>query len=246
MQAFSLLIVLGLIQTVTANAQFRGPTPTPAPTVIPTITPVPTPALDQELMDLANDVRAAQFTLTIDQRTKIEDQIKMIRKTLNNSRSQGAYACVSRNNDGRSPFMLASSNGIKMQKIQGTLYQKSADCQAADYSIRILPTTSLACTSRDQDGRGPWIMGLLNEKNQFVRLDNAVALNLADCLKLEQDLVLQEDQTTGLFCASKGGDGKSPFVMTKVDLLTGRLEWSSQIFSDLQHCNQNLGFSQGY
>jgi hypothetical protein len=152
----------------------------------------------------------------------------------------GPYACVPLNRDARNPYALALLSGIRTASISGTIYQRMDDCTKAMDAVRSTPAGPLVCSSRDRDGRGPWILGSIQD-GRFIRFERAVSTSLDACIKMSNDLIVGEDGTTGTFCSSKNGSGLPPFAIMAVDLPTGRLELGNSFFNDLAKCNRNLG-----
>ena len=159
------------------------------------------------------------------------------------SATPGPYACVPAHRDGRNPYTLALLSGIQTTFIPGTSYQRMEDCTQAMDSVRNTPSNPLLCTSRDRDGRGPWILGMI-QNGRHVRFDRAVSTSLGACIKMSQDLILSEDAKTGVYCSSKNGSGLGPYSIMGVDLETGQVQIGGSYFSELSKCNRNLGIIQ--
>jgi hypothetical protein len=197
--------------------------------------------LDDDMAKVTTEVKTKGPTLSLDQKTQIATQIKAIRAIIGSTGTQSNFACVSRGNDGRSPYMLAASTGTKMLKVNGTSYQKNDDCNSALTGMRETPLSSIVCTSRDGDGRSPWNMGIITQNNTYIRLNKAVSNTLETCQAMVTNLIIEDDAINALYCSSKNGDGRSPYAVTKMDLRTGANEIGSNIFGDLAQCNRNLG-----
>ena len=159
------------------------------------------------------------------------------------SAAPGPYACVPAHRDGRNPYTLAHLSGIQTTFIPGTSYQRMEDCTQSMDAVRNTPLSPLLCTSRDRDGRGPWILGMI-QNGRHIRFDRAVSTSLGACIKMSQDLILSEDAKSGVYCSSKNGSGLPPFAIMEVDLESGQVQIGNSFFSELSKCNRNLGISQ--
>jgi hypothetical protein len=158
------------------------------------------------------------------------------------SAAPGPYACVPMHRDARNPYALAILSGIQTTILPGTAYQRMDDCTQAMDSVRPTPQSPLLCTSRDRDGRGPWILGMIQD-GRHVRFDRAVSTSLGACIKMSQDLIISDDGRSGIYCSSKNGSGLGPFAIMGVDLETGQVQIGGSYFSELSKCNRNLGIS---
>ncbi len=156
------------------------------------------------------------------------------------SGSPGPFACVPAHRDGRNPYALALLSGIQTTLIPGTSYQRMEECTQAMDALRNTPLSPLLCTSRDRDGRGPWILGMI-QNGRHVRFDRAVSTSLGSCIKMSQDLILSDDGKSGIYCSSKNGSGLGPYAIMGVDLETGTVQIGGSFFSELSKCNRNLG-----
>jgi hypothetical protein len=79
-------------------------------------------------------------------------------QALNTSRyiAGATLMCVSRDNDGRAPFSLASL-GNQITRLPRTLTNSVGDCNGLLSSLRPSPNGQVVyCTSRDNDGRAPF------------------------------------------------------------------------------------------
>jgi hypothetical protein len=78
--------------------------------------------------------------------------------------------CLSRDNDGRAPWLLANIDGTSVTKIPATLVDSLDKCQAFLRDLRPRGANATFCGSRDNDSRAPYqAMNLNVETNEVTR-----------------------------------------------------------------------------
>ena len=74
-----------------------------------------------------------------------------------------SFICLSRDNDGRAPFQMASLKGIDVHRYSSTTTQANEACLSFVQSLRYQGGSELIfCGSRDNDGRAPFQLVSLN------------------------------------------------------------------------------------
>ena len=132
------------------------------------------------------------------------------------SSANGAVlVCVSRDDDGRNPWVVASmkDDGTTL-KLPGVLFKTFDQCKAAVSSSRnILDSFSLLCTSRDGDGRTPFEIFKVSSDNTVTN-EGLVFKEFEDCTASLQKA--KQTPKSIIACASRDGDGRDPWALFAV------------------------------
>lgn len=94
------------------------------------------------------------------------------------------YACVDRDADNRRPYMAFSMGPrpFQMRKITGHLFASYNSCRQQLQSIKLTRRGDLLfCSDRDNDGRSPYVMVRLNEREQSFEPLTDTFRTMTDC-----------------------------------------------------------------
>lgn len=150
--------------------------------------------------------------------------------------------CVSRDNDGISPYVFGIRKDVDIEKIPGTKFGSIQDCQMSLTYARYFRTSALACVSRDGDGMNPWILGMFSYQRGFERIADSASSSLSDCIYLAGRLIHRHHSETVLYCTSRDRDSMGPYVAASINLENGLTRKGSDHFSDLQSCWASLSY----
>jgi hypothetical protein len=203
-------------------------------------------ALAQSIPDLGREAsyiarwiqRDAQY-LSAEDRSDISQNLNSIRSILE-GRSTGGYGsqytCVSRDNDGQNPYVIAVKEGVNLIRLKET-FNSNQSCQAALGSTRPLGGVTLMCVSKDNDGSNPFQIGILNSSG-IIRIGRTVSSNAVEC---QATLNKMRPNRGGVsLCASKDNDGQRPYVAMNIILATGAIEVGSESFTEISACERFL------
>jgi hypothetical protein len=147
--------------------------------------------------------------------------------------------CVSRDNDGQNPFVLArfTPEG-QLVPVAGAVYGTLGDCRTAAGATRAAGAATLVCASRDNDGQNPWTLGLVDAEGQATHLGEFVFGTLTDCLSALQSGVTLAGELT--LCTSRDGDGQNPFVPVAIDAAGARTRLAVLVYGAFDQCRVSL------
>lgn len=105
------------------------------------------------------------------------------RAALSSIRSLGrtGLLCVSRDADGRSPYQLASLVGAKISRLDRTQVSTQQECATLLNELRPRRGQVTFCSSRDRDGRSPYVAVSLNVNDGSVQVGTEVFDKLTGC-----------------------------------------------------------------
>ena len=89
--------------------------------------------------------------------------------------------CLSRDNDGQAPWLLANIDGTSVTKISATQVNSLDKCQGFLRDLRPRGNTAAFCGSRDNDGQAPYQAMLLNVDTNQVTRGTEVFSSVAQC-----------------------------------------------------------------
>lgn len=92
-----------------------------------------------------------------------------------------AFLCASRDQDGRSPWTIASLRGTQLQRLQGVSYNSKESCQIGLRGLLIQGSVATTCVSRDNDGRAPFVAAEIDLQNLSIRKGNESFNSMASC-----------------------------------------------------------------
>ncbi|QLY24545.1 hypothetical protein [Bdellovibrio sp. KM01] len=192
---------------------------------------------------IAMELRYRGHELSQSQREQINKSLDSIRRVLDGDLEgpggggDSRYTCVSRDNDGRAPYSLAIREGINVTRLQIT-YDTLPSCEQAMNLIRYIGYKGLICTSRDNDGREPTLLALLNG-GQAARISKTV-MNKADCLETLR--TLRPDRNNNIvMCVSRDADGRNPYVALNLNMNNGSVQTGTETFNNIADCKKFIG-----
>lgn len=198
--------------------------------------------LIREAYRTADAVKNDARYLSPEQKFRIREQLAAIRDTLNgdNGGSYGGQSltCVSRDNDGRGPYVLAIREGINVRRLSGTTVNSTNECQRMADTIRYVEGRALLCVSRDNDGRSPWSMAMLGRQGEIVKINYTTTNNFQECAGKIRTLRPSRGEVT--FCASRDNDGRSPYAAVSLNLNTMQTQLGGETFRTPAECEQFL------
>lgn len=151
---------------------------------------------------------------------------------------QNRPVCISRDNDGRSPFIIGirDEQTLQVTRMSALVFDSTAACQEAiDNTARFGPNVYL-CASRDADGKRPI---------SLYSVDFARAQKLPLVFDSTQDCTgtVQRARVTSqvlAICASRDHDGRSPFRAFTINHATRNITPVGDIYQDLGTCQASL------
>ena len=190
------------------------------------------PDIERQAFDLAMQIGRQGQSLALGQRQQIAADLQAVGELVA-GHSRPKFACVSRDNDGRSPWALGLRNGVDVKQL-GVVYASVDECEAAKRESRMVRTSTLMCVSRDRDGRAPWVVGALDGSGAVTLFRATVTQDLPSCAAFLKRFVIAGD--AALFCGSRDDDGRAPFVPASVDLSTLAVTKGSTVFTTVEKC----------
>jgi hypothetical protein len=201
--------------------------------------------IEQEAQSLAYDLQREGRYLSEGQRMQIARNLESIRRIMagdvghpNPPPSYGNYTCVSRDNDGRNPYVLGYRQGVNVTRISGETFNTNQECSVAISQSRQLQGRTVMCVSRDNDGRNPYQLAVLNG-TQISRVQRTMVNSKDECLSLLQTLRPRREGMT--FCTSRDNDGRNPYVAAILNLSSNSVQVGTETFSDKASCERFLG-----
>jgi hypothetical protein len=192
--------------------------------------------IERDSARLASEIRRHGPGLSASRRDQIAAQLQAIRDILygHGGGSGDSYACVSRDNDGRGPYVIGLRSGISVQRVPGTTYERVVTCESALQGLRQIGSLTLACVSRDNDGRGPWVLGSLDGRGGLAKISASMTSTFESCQSLMDRTVVRGNDA--LYCASRDNDGRGPYVAASIDIFNGSTQKGRESFSELEAC----------
>lgn len=143
--------------------------------------------------------------------------------------------CVARDDDGRSPWVLAHvTSDFRVIKNQNVKFNSKQNCESFSTQTVSISRGEVMCASKDGDDRAPWAMYLMRSGNISV-LDELFFASRRECVDSMSAPVFNGKIT---FCAAKDADGSRPYIIAQLDTFTGRLsKIANQTFNTMRDCN---------
>lgn len=187
--------------------------------------------------EILTELRFGETSLTSSQKAEIQGHLDAIVDILmGQSQPNQNFTCVSRDNDGQNPWMLASREFNQVNRIAGTVVKTKAECENLLISGRKISGGTMLCVSRDNDGQNPYALAIL-KGSSLSKLPKAVSRTLGDCQQTMRDL--KKTQEGMIFCASRDSDGAAPFVTIGI-----RRDLSASVgnetFRSYEDCTQSI------
>lgn len=122
------------------------------------------------------------------------------------------FVCVSRDNDGAAPYVLAQRIGADFTRYEHAVYATQMDCMAAaNAPVDLGPGPLWICASRDAEGRAPFALVPRAVDPSRPRL---VYGSLSECTDAASLAVHEADGA--LVCASRDRDGIDPWSIFRI------------------------------
>ncbi|WP_413575366.1 hypothetical protein ACLVWU_13680 [Bdellovibrio sp. HCB290] len=188
---------------------------------------------------VAMELRYRGHELSDSQLDLINKNLDSIRRVLDGDLDQGSelrLICISRDNDGRSPYVLAKREGVNTIR-SAAVYSSIQDCENAIRTARVIGDRALVCSSKDDDGREPTVLTLLwLDASKKIPYSVTTQADCADNLKMMRP----DRSNTVTFCASKDGDSRNPFIAVSLNLNNNSVQKSTAVFNTISECRQFL------
>ncbi len=140
------------------------------------------------------------------------------------------FTCVSRDNDGAAPYVLAQRIGVDFTRYEHAVYATTLEClEAASAPVDLGLGPLWICTSRDEDGDAPFA---LVERAVDSRPPRLVYGSLEECTDAASLAVRETDGS--LVCASRDRDGIDPWSVFRVG--SGSPEPTDLVFDTVDAC----------
>jgi len=167
-----------------------------------------------------------------------QDNDKVIHSRHSQRRSREEFKCVSRDNDGQRPYVMAIRNNstYEVTKLRNLVFSNIQDCENNINELALVDDDVFTCASRDSDGSRPYSLFILDQR-QASRL----ALTYSDIgtckTSLSKSRITRE---VVALCASRDNDGSRPWVIHTIDRDTRALKKTMETFSTIEECYRNL------
>ncbi|MCK6597017.1 MAG: hypothetical protein L6Q37_01525 [Bdellovibrionaceae bacterium] len=197
-------------------------------------------SIQRQSQEIAADLKEEARYLSQDQIQKIARNLESIRRIMNNSSDPTDfpdYSCVSRDNDGRNPYVLGYRNGVDVVRIPGESFSTKEDCQTALASTRQVRRRTLLCVSRDSDGRTPYQLSILDGA-KINKIPYTVSSDKSQCQQTLKELKTQGQNV--IFCTSRDNDGRTPYIAISLNLIDISVKKGSETFTNISDCKQFL------
>ncbi|NCN27774.1 hypothetical protein GW915_09380 [bacterium] len=199
--------------------------------------------LSELAYEVASEVDLAEYRLSPSQKQEIARNLNDILRSLDGRgrppREQTRLVCVSRDDDGRAPYMIGVKEDlVTIKKVSKTVIQDKEDCEQIVEKARLARMGTLVCGTRDNDGRSPFILLLLDTKNAVARsLAYSATSSKEQCLAQLNDAVIYRESFG--FCGSRDNDGRAPWSIVLVDK-DGQTRKGNDTYSSYEECANNI------
>jgi hypothetical protein len=148
---------------------------------------------------------------------------------------QAGKICLARDNDGRAPWIIGEFIEGQVVRYQNLIFDEIEQCRrAVSFALKHREMTWL-CSSKDRDGRNPWILYRLHEGSATPQ-GNVYYSNFDNCTSATQKSKRSADSF--LLCASRDQDGRNPWNIYQLTPTSSqRTELSYNTFAS---CNEAL------
>jgi hypothetical protein len=161
----------------------------------------------------------------------------------NSDRPQpSSFFCTDRDRDNRSPFVYAYHNArYEVVRLTDVVFGSLRGCEEALEQTLRVGSLNLACADRDGDNRRPFIAFQADRlNNRVVRMEGHTFNSAQSCYNQLQSIKLTR-RGDRLFCTDRDGDGRSPYIMMKIDEQGFRFsQVNTRFFSSLNECLREL------
>ncbi len=143
------------------------------------------------------------------------------------------YVCVSRDNDGRGPYVFGYKDIANVVRISGTVLNTLEECESGLANARLSEDYLFACVSRDGDGLKPYAFVGLYGANPVLRLRHSNLGNAESCLSSIRSMQVHPEGL--VYCGSRDNDGLPPYVRVTYRF-TGTYQMGSGEYFTLGEC----------
>lgn len=148
------------------------------------------------------------------------------------------YKCISRDNDGQRPYVLAirDTATYQMTKISNLVFTSTQDCENTLNEAMLIDDDVYVCASRDRDGQRPYSLYTLN-RGQADRI-NLSFPSISGC----KDSLLKSRITSEVvaLCSSRDNDGQRPYNIFTINRRSGNLNSVPESYNSIEQCYNNL------
>ncbi|MBS1958630.1 MAG: hypothetical protein JST80_04080 [Bdellovibrionales bacterium] len=194
---------------------------------------------------LASEIRRESPYLTRAQAAAISEKIQDIRTIIygGSSGSDLNLTCVSRDNDGRDPWVLGVRDGINVSRLTSAVFANNADCTSAINNAKSFRGVAVTCVSRDNDGRAPFQFAtIVNDGGvKANKVAKSISGSYADCQGTLNRALPSSGRDQLTYCTSRDNDGRAPFVAVNLDIRSGNAQAGSESFNAIDQCWGFLG-----
>jgi hypothetical protein len=195
--------------------------------------------LKQEVVSTLQDIRV-EVNWDIATETQLTNTLGHLKSALAALQGNGTpesfpMRCVSRDNDGLSPYQIARVNDdfTTSTKIDGTSFGSLEACQTSIGKARSVRDFLILCTSRDNDGLSPYQAAAVpDEGTAAVKL---TTYNSLETCYASLQRALFNATAVGM-CGSRDHDGLFPYAFWSFNARTGEFKKVGEDFSSLEAC----------
>ena len=206
--------------------------------------------LVEKAQEVTRSIQARNSNLSQSDRRAIAQHLDAIREILRNGNGSSyptpppppypgngsgyddAYICVSRDNDGAAPYVMAVRQGLNVVRMRATFNSTSA-CSSAINSMRYVGNKKMMCLSRDNDGSEPY--QLVSISGTDVTAIPRTVSSFSNCNNLLNSL-RPDRRNTVVFCTSRDNDGAAPYVAMSLSLYDNSTQVGTEVFSSMSSC----------
>ena len=110
------------------------------------------------------------------------DECQKTLRSVQYARGTGVL-CLSRDNDGASPYVIATLNGANVSRINNTKTSSASDCANMLQKSRVSFGKMIACVSRDNDGAAPYVAAEIDIQSGSAQLGTEKFNDLNGCYR---------------------------------------------------------------
>ncbi len=191
--------------------------------------------INQLINQISDEVNYEQHNQATLRRVKnsLKRSLNILQGGTTNPPARGLLLCISRDNDGRDPYILGMKDPRTLQtlRIINTNVGNKAQCKQVVQNYRQGGQFTIACVSKDNAGKDPWSPTLLGNGRMIKKLNSLGAL--PNCIASINNAVIT-NYAMGI-CLSRDNDGKSPFVKAVLSFSDLSVTYGEQ-FSKLAEC----------
>jgi hypothetical protein len=197
--------------------------------------------IKQDIRGLLSAVNSELYSTTastqdlLRARDQVAQALDILRGSSSSQPSSGSLLCVSKDDDGREPYVLAyrDPQDFSVKKIIGAVLSQSNCLQAAEQSKRS-SNSLFFCASSDGDARDPNAVYAFDLQAKVGQKLKTVG-SFSDCLSAVDYALISA--THFAFCASRDNDGRAPYARISFDLQNKSTSPMSGVFNTLNECN---------